>query len=96
VEEGSRRIGGIVGRLSELLGGSYGSVLGMIGAVEIREEEGGAERARRIVRHAFEGGLLLRPLGPVVYLWPPLTSSGEELERMGEILLEAARSTGAR
>jgi adenosylmethionine-8-amino-7-oxononanoate aminotransferase len=96
VAEGSHRLAAIVERLSEALGGSYGASLGMIGMVEIGEGEGGAERARRIVRKAFEEGLMIRPLGPVLYLWPPLTATAAELERMGEILAAAARGTSAR
>ncbi len=86
LEEGMRR-------LAESLGDSQLRTLGMIAAVEIGESAGGPERARRLVRRAFELGLFIRPLGATVYLWPPLTATGDELGRMLDILLRAAGET---
>ncbi|MDI6774892.1 MAG: adenosylmethionine--8-amino-7-oxononanoate transaminase [Verrucomicrobiota bacterium] len=64
--------------------------LGMIAAVEIKDSAGGGARALRIARLAREAGLLVRPLGRVIYLWPPLTVSLPDLWRMTEILRNAA------
>jgi adenosylmethionine-8-amino-7-oxononanoate aminotransferase len=80
-------------RVAEALDESPLRAVGMIAAVEIAGSAGGAERARRIVRRAFELGLFVRPLGPTVYLWPPLTVTDDELARMLDILLCAARET---
>jgi adenosylmethionine-8-amino-7-oxononanoate aminotransferase len=58
----------------------------MIGAIEFDEEQGGSKRATEVCKHALTSGLFIRPLGNVVYLWPPLISTIEELGRMFEIL----------
>jgi adenosylmethionine-8-amino-7-oxononanoate aminotransferase len=49
--------------------------LGLIAAVELRD----VALARRARERLFEQGILLRPLGPVVYLMPPLTIEDDEL-----------------
>jgi adenosylmethionine-8-amino-7-oxononanoate aminotransferase len=56
--------------------------LGMISAVEIKDSAGGATRARRIGQAARAHGLLVRPLGATVYLWPPLNTSLQDVRRM--------------
>ena len=60
--------------------------LGMIGVIEISEIDGGSARAASIQKKAREYGLFIRPLGPTVYLWPPLISTNEELGEMIAIL----------
>jgi adenosylmethionine-8-amino-7-oxononanoate aminotransferase len=67
--------------------------LGMIAAVEIRDSAGGSARARRIAGLAREAGLLVRPLGRTIYLWPPLNVSLADLSRMTAILRNAARDS---
>lgn len=88
LDEGMRRI-------AEGLGGSPLRSLGMIAAVEIADAAGGAARAKAIARRAVELGLLIRPLGSTVYLWPPLTCTEGELGRMLELLGRAASETRA-
>ena len=73
--EGMRRIG-------ELPHVRYQKCLGLIGMCEIDD----TARARRISLKANELGLFIRPLGPSLYLWPPLTSTEEELGAMIDIL----------
>ncbi|MEM9423693.1 MAG: adenosylmethionine--8-amino-7-oxononanoate transaminase [Spirochaetota bacterium] len=63
----------------EFLPQSYCGTLGMIGAFEICEEEGGAVRAAALAARLRQLGLFLRPLGNVLYLWPPLVISEAEL-----------------
>ncbi|MBI2830344.1 MAG: adenosylmethionine--8-amino-7-oxononanoate transaminase [Chloroflexi bacterium] len=79
--------------LGNLLAGSKVKTLGMIGVVEINDSSGGAERASKIVRKAYELGLFLRPRGRAVYLWPPLTSTENELGQMLSIIRESIRQT---
>jgi adenosylmethionine-8-amino-7-oxononanoate aminotransferase len=67
--------------------------LGMMAVVELDDALGGAPRARRITARALELGLFVRPLGPCVYLWPPLTTNEAELAEMIDILASAARQT---
>ncbi|MHC4481517.1 MAG: aminotransferase class III-fold pyridoxal phosphate-dependent enzyme, partial [Planctomycetota bacterium] len=63
--------------------------LGMMGMMELSEESGGAVLAGRIASRALGLGLHVRPLGSVLYLWPPLIVSLTELGRMLSILKEA-------
>jgi adenosylmethionine-8-amino-7-oxononanoate aminotransferase len=79
--------------LGDLLGGSKWRALGMIGVVEVDDANGGAGRARRIARRALELGLFIRPLHRAVYLWPPLTTSADELEEMLSILKTSVAQT---
>ena len=65
----------------------------MIAAIEIADEAGGAGRARRIGQRAQELGLLIRPLGNIIYLWPPLNVSSADLEMMLALLDRATRET---
>jgi adenosylmethionine-8-amino-7-oxononanoate aminotransferase len=64
--------------------------LGLIAAVELHPAEG---RPRRVRERLLADGILLRPLGDVVYLLPPLTIADAELERLVEALRAAVEST---
>ena len=79
IREGIEEIG-------KTIPGSHSRSLGMIGAIEFDEQEGGGARAKEVCNHALKAGLFIRPLGAVVYLWPPLTSTIEELDQMFHIL----------
>ena len=79
--------------LGKMLNHSSVLSLGMIGVVEINDDSGGAQRARRIARRAYELGLFIRPLGRAVYLWPPLTATEDELSRMLSILKTSIEQT---
>ncbi len=63
--------------------------LGMIGMVALTAESGGPALAQQIARRALDGGLFIRPLGSVLYLWPPLTTTESELDRMLELFARA-------
>ncbi|MCC6143440.1 MAG: adenosylmethionine--8-amino-7-oxononanoate transaminase, partial [Candidatus Hydrogenedentes bacterium] len=56
--------------------------LGMVGMCSVRNDAGGAAFARRVTDRAMREGLYLRPLGRVLYLWPPLVSTEGELDAM--------------
>jgi len=60
----------------------YARSLGMIGMCAFREESGGAKLATQVAAAALDLGLHIRPLGEVIYLWPPLTATLEELQAM--------------
>jgi adenosylmethionine-8-amino-7-oxononanoate aminotransferase len=64
-------------------------IQGTIAAVEL-EASGGylAEVGQRIRSFALERGVLLRPLGSVVYAMPPLCTSDESLRRIAETISE--------
>lgn len=65
--------------------------LGMIGAVELRADEAQPPRARRVQYLLKDRGYLLRPLGRVIYLMPPLTISDEELRKAVRTVAECIR-----
>ena len=50
--------------------------LGMIGVVELEAgaQDEGTQRAARVRDRLRTAGILLRPLGPVIYVMPPLTT----------------------
>jgi adenosylmethionine-8-amino-7-oxononanoate aminotransferase len=69
---------------------------GMIAAVELVRDKGGrtpfAAAERRGVRaylHALERGVLLRPLGDVIYFMPPYVIAPEEIDLMVDVAADA-------
>ncbi len=67
--------------------------IGLVSAVDVPGVEGGAARARAVVARALELGLFIRPLGPVLYLWPPLNAPPAILRSMLERLEQAVEDT---
>jgi adenosylmethionine---8-amino-7-oxononanoate aminotransferase len=61
---------------------------GLMGGIELHAAEG-ERRAREVCKAAVERGILLRSLGDVVVLMPPLTITGAELRRIVDVLDEA-------
>ena len=71
----------------------YYKTLGLIGMIALKEEAGGATLAKKVARKALDLGLFIRPLGEVLYLWPPLMSAPDQLGDMLRLFDEAiARS----
>lgn len=68
--------------------------IGTIGAVELRAEDAGYLSAMRPKLYGFflERGVLLRPLGNVVYVLPPYVISPDELHRVYDVILEAVQT----
>lgn len=68
-------------------------VCGTMAAVEL-DVPGGylSEVAPRVRHRAVEHGVLLRPLGPVVYALPPLSTSDDSLARIAEALAAACQT----
>ena len=66
--------------------------LGLIGAVEFRSDD--PLRSRRVGKILFERGVLLRPLGNVIYLLPPLVITAAELDVLAAEFSAAIRSAG--
>jgi len=56
----------------------------MIGVVELDT----AAHARTATSKALRAGLLLRPLGNVLYLWPPLITIPDDLNAMLTIMAD--------
>jgi adenosylmethionine-8-amino-7-oxononanoate aminotransferase len=65
--------------------------IGTIGAIELRTEDAGYLSAMRPRLYGFflDRGVLLRPLGNVVYVLPPYVISPDELHRVYDVILEA-------
>ena len=63
---------------------------GLMGGVELAPPGAdGGRWGRRVCAAAVARGVLLRPLGPVVVLMPPLTVTPGEVERIVDVLAEA-------
>ncbi|MGH2755281.1 MAG: adenosylmethionine--8-amino-7-oxononanoate transaminase [Actinomycetota bacterium] len=58
-------------------------LVGLMGGIELHP---GHRRGRRVCAEAVARGVLLRPLGDVVVVMPPLTITSEEIERIVEVL----------
>ncbi|MCD6588403.1 MAG: adenosylmethionine--8-amino-7-oxononanoate transaminase [Candidatus Fermentibacteraceae bacterium] len=56
--------------------------LGYMSALEISDQAGGRNTAAVVAASALEMGLFIRPLGAVVYLWPPLITQKSDMEEM--------------
>ncbi|QJW93320.1 adenosylmethionine--8-amino-7-oxononanoate transaminase [Frigoriglobus tundricola] len=69
-------------------------VCGTIAAVEL-DAPGGylADIGQRVRQLAINRGVLLRPLGPVVYAMPPLCTSDESLVRLADAIRAAVTGT---
>ena len=65
--------------------------IGTIGAIELRTDDAGYLSAMRPKLYQFfiERGVLLRPLGNVVYVLPPYVISPEELHQVYDVIVEA-------
>ncbi|HEX2064031.1 MAG TPA: aminotransferase class III-fold pyridoxal phosphate-dependent enzyme [Acidimicrobiales bacterium] len=62
---------------------------GLMGGVELRPAAAGLRWGRRVCAAAVRRGVLIRPLGDVVVLMPPLTVTAPEVERIVDVLVEA-------
>lgn len=78
--------------LGEIPGVHRTGALGWMGRLEIEKRAGGAGAAGAVAEKALEKGLLIRPLGSVLYLWPPLVTPGAELEEMLSIFRDSLLS----
>lgn len=63
--------------------------LGMIGAIELKEIEGVERVGRHIAALALEKGVLIRPIGNIVYFMPPYIITEEEIETMLQVCQES-------
>jgi adenosylmethionine-8-amino-7-oxononanoate aminotransferase len=68
--------------------------IGTVGAMELRAEDAGYLSAMRPKLYQFflERGVLLRPLGNVVYVLPPYVITPDELHRVYDVMVEAMQT----
>ncbi len=59
---------------------------GLMVGVELAPPDGAVRWGRRVCAAAVRRGVLLRPLGDVVVVMPPLTSTADELDRVVDVL----------
>jgi adenosylmethionine-8-amino-7-oxononanoate aminotransferase len=73
---------------------------GLMVGIELRPPGPGRRWGRRVCGAAVRRGVLLRPLGDVVVVMPPLTITADEITRivstLAEALLEVAAEDGDR
>ncbi|MCU1448676.1 MAG: adenosylmethionine-8-amino-7-oxononanoate transaminase [Acidimicrobiales bacterium] len=62
---------------------------GLMGGVELSPPVDGLRWGRKVCAAAVRRGVLLRPLGDVVVLMPPLTTTADEIERIVSVLAGA-------
>jgi adenosylmethionine-8-amino-7-oxononanoate aminotransferase len=62
---------------------------GLMGGIELAPPVDGLRWGRRVCAAAVDRGVLLRPLGDVVVLMPPLTVTSEEVHRIVHVLADA-------
>lgn len=65
---------------------AYHRSLGMVGMIALTKASGGAARANAVVNYAMDKGLYIRPLGEVLYLWPPINIDQESLHRCFRVI----------
>jgi adenosylmethionine-8-amino-7-oxononanoate aminotransferase len=61
-------------------------LLGLIGGLELVPGEVPWAFGRAVCRRALEHGVLIRPLGDVLVIMPPLTTAAEEIRHLAEAL----------
>jgi len=66
---------------------------GLMGGVQLAPPAGSTRWGRRVCAAAVQRGVLLRPLGDVVILMPPLTITTAELGRIVDVLADAIAAT---
>ena len=95
----ARAIGDRLGRGLAPLAGRPGVLdvrgIGLVRAVELGDPEGRgylAETGRRMADVALEHGVLLRPLGPVLYALPPLCVTDAQVDAIAAALRAAVES----
>lgn len=90
IVESARRKGELMRKEMDRLQSSPGvkntRFLGMIAALELAGEKVGAARAQEIKKRMTHKGVLIRPLGNVIYLMPPLVTPDDILKRTIDLL----------
>jgi adenosylmethionine-8-amino-7-oxononanoate aminotransferase len=69
---------------------------GMIAAVEMQDFPDSFRKGREVYRYALKKGVLLRPLGNVIYFMPPYIITEQQIDLMTEIAYEGIRQISNR
>jgi len=65
---------------------------GMVTAIELEGYRAEERIGLKVYEYGLKHGVLLRPLGPVIYFMPPYVISYEEIDTMMEVAFEGIRS----
>jgi len=76
-------------RFSTLLNVKETRQRGMIAAIELKGYEAEERIGLKIYEYALKNGVLLRPLGNVIYFMPPYTIGKNEIKKMFDVAYEA-------
>ncbi len=68
---------------------------GLMVGVELDPPDAAARWGRRVCAGAVARGVLLRPLGDVVVIMPPLTTTADEIDRVVDVLADSLRAVTA-
>jgi adenosylmethionine-8-amino-7-oxononanoate aminotransferase len=83
-------------RLAEAVTGLAGvsevRQFGLMAGVVLAPPDGSARWGRRVCAASVARGVLLRPLGDVVVIMPPLTTTVEEIDRLVDVLVASIES----
>jgi adenosylmethionine-8-amino-7-oxononanoate aminotransferase len=63
--------------------------LGLMTGIDLAPPEDGLRWGRRVSAACVRGGVLIRPLGDVIVLMPPLTITSDEIERIVDTVAAA-------
>lgn len=64
-------------------------ILGMVGVVELQGYEASQRIGLEVYKYGLKNGVLIRPLGNVIYFMPPYIISYEEMDKMFDVTFEA-------
>lgn len=86
----AERIAAAFARMAGIPGTSRARALGLIGAIDLADDPSPlGETGWRVAAHAQARGVLLAPLGDVVYIAPPLTIADEELDEILDVISDS-------
>jgi len=89
----------LASRLSDSVAGRPGVAAvrqrGLMAGVELDPPPGSERWGRRVCAGAVQRGVLLRPLGDVVVVMPPLTTTVEEIDRIVDVLADSIGAVAA-
>jgi adenosylmethionine-8-amino-7-oxononanoate aminotransferase len=68
---------------------------GLMAGIELAPPGEGLRWGRRVSSGCVARGVLIRPLGDVVVVMPPLTTTAEEIDRIVDVMGDAIREVTA-
>ena len=71
-------------------------MIGSVAAIELKAEDAGylSEMRPKLYQHFIDNGVLLRPLGNVIYILPPYVIQPDELHHVYDVVGDAINMIG--